>query len=583
MRSTLSATPKDAAALIREGRRTFLMGLLYAGAVSGFINLLQLTVPLFMLQVHGRVINSQSTDTLVMLLIIAIGALALYGVLEFIRSLTFQAMARGLVRRLNLPMIESAVGASLERGTSDGTQALRDMSELRTFITGNAIGAPLEALWSPIFLAVMFALHPLYGVAGLISMVILISLSLISDILTRPVAKEANDANLKSISEVGASLRHAEVIDAMGMLPALARRWRAAQVHALELLDAGNRRNRAMHALTRALRFGMQVSVLALGATLVIKGEASPGSMIGGTIIMGRLLLPFDSVAADWRHWVSASAAWTRIRELLEERRSVREVVPTPRSQGDLKVDRLVYAAAGADVPILKGIGFTLSPGDVLGVVGPSAAGKSTLARLLVGTLKPTAGGVYLDGHNVYLWERGSFGDMVGYLPQSVSLLDGTIRDNIARMRDADPRLVIEAARAAGVHETIGRLPLGYDTPIGDGRYTLSGGQKQRIGLARALFGRPRLLVLDEPNANLDAEGEQALLRAIEAARADGAIVVLIAHRQAIMQAADKLLVLQDGRVAQFGPRTSVIRDMASGAAPKVTSAVISPGTEGAA
>jgi ATP-binding cassette subfamily C protein len=258
-------------------------------------------------------------------------------------------------------------------------------------------------------------------------------------------------------------------------------------------------------------------------------------------------------------------AGWRRLRAALSEDLAVRQTMPTPFSKAELTVDRLVYAVPGTDVPIIKGVSFSLSPGEVLGVVGPSAAGKSTLARLLVGILKPTSGGVFLDGNNVYLWERASFGQVVGYLPQSVSLLDGTIRENIARMEESDPYKVLDAARLADVHDMIGRLPLGYDTPIGDGHLTLSGGQKQRVALARCLYNRPRLVVLDEPNANLDAIGERALIRAIEQMRADGAIVVMIAHRPTIMEVADKLLVLENGRITQFGPRTDVVASVMPG------------------
>lgn len=574
MTSVQSKKASDPASLVREIRRTFTAGMFYAGLLSGCITLLQLTVPFFMLQVHDRVINSQSIDTLRMLAILCGLALVLYGILEFIRALTFQAIASGLVRRLNLPTIEAAIRSALEKGTTGGTQALRDLNDLRNFITGSAIAAPLEAFWSPIFLVVMFALHYIYGVIGVLSVLILVGLSLISDLLSRQVMKEANDANIESIGNISGSMRHAEVIESMGMLPALARRWRTDQLHAVDLYNMGHSRNRGMHALTRTLRYGMQLTVLGVGAYLVIQGEASPGSMIAGTIIMGRLLLPFDNVTGDWRQWVQAQSAWRRVRSVIEESRSSRETAATPRAEGELIADRVIYASPGSDVPILKGVSFALSPGEVLGIAGPSAAGKSTLARLLVGVTKPTSGGIYLDGHNVYLWERGSFGDVVGYLPQSVSLLDGTIRDNIARMRDSDPQPVIDAARAAGVHEMIGRMPLGYDTPVGGGRFTLSGGQKQRIALARALFGRPRLLVLDEPNANLDAQGEQALMRAIAEARADGAVVVLIAHRMSMMQVADKLLVLQDGRVSQFGERTAVVRELSDGGevGPAITS-----------
>jgi len=553
---------RDGSWLVREARKTFAGGLIAAGVLSGFITLLQLVVPLFMLQVHERVLNSQSLDTLSMLLIIAGGGLILFGVLEFIRSQIFQVMGTELVRRLNLTALEAGVKATLEKGGGLATEVLRDLNDLRSFITSNAISAPLEAMWVPLFLAVLFVLHPYYGVLAVISAVILIGLNLLSDMTTRSLLKEANSANLANVSRIASTLRHAETIEAMGLMPALARRWRQGQVHANELMAQGSRRGKAIQATTKSLRFAMQISVLALGADLVIKGEAGPGTMIAATIITGRMLMPFDNMTENWRQWVFAMSAWGRVNDVVQNHSSQRQTIPTAPCEGPLKVDQLVYAVPNAPVPIIKGISFTLEPGDVLGIVGPSAAGKSTLARLLVGTLQPTTGGIFLDGHNVYLWERASFGAMVGYLPQSVSLLDGTVRENIARMYDADPHMVIDAARRAGVHEMIGRMPLGYDTPVGDTRYTLSGGQKQRIALARALFGHPRLLVLDEPNANLDTKGEAALLRAISAAKADRAIVVVIAHRPAIMETADKILVLEDGRISQFGDRTDVVSDI---------------------
>jgi len=583
-RSPGSTEPADPRTLARDGRRVFVAGIIYAALLSGVITVLQLTVPLFMIQVHDRVVNSRSYDTLTMLILLAGGALILYGVLEFIRAVTFQAVAGEMIRRLNLPVIRSALSASLETGSSRATQALRDLSELRAFLTSSAMAAPMEALWCPIFLVVMFLLHPLYGLLGVVSVVVMFAMSLLSDLSTRSLLKEANGANIENIARIGSTLRHAEAIEAMGMLPALARRWCAGQHDAADLLNAGYVRGRGLHAAARVVRLGLQVAALSLGAALVIEEATSPGAMIGATIILSRLLGPVDSLTDNWRSWVFAMASWGRIRELLETSASARETAPTPRCEGNLEVERLIYAAPGSEVPILKGLTFSLSPGEVLGIVGPSAAGKSTLARLLVGVVRPTAGGVFLGGHNVFLWERGSFGDMVGYLPQSVSLLDGTVRDNIARMRDSDPREVIAAARAAGVHEMIGRMPLGYDTPVGDGRFTLSGGQKQRIALARALYGRPRLLVLDEPNANLDAEGEQALMAAIDAVRRDRGIVVMIAHRPAIMECADKLLVLQDGRIAQFGERTSVVATITPrGRAPARSATVSKLQPEGAA
>ncbi|MBO1904279.1 type I secretion system permease/ATPase [Microvirga sp. 3-52] len=558
----------EAADLIHQGRKAFAAGVVYAAALSAVINVLQLTVPLFMLQVHDRVVNSQSTDTLIMLIIVSAIGLTIYCILDYVRALTYQVMASKLIRRLNLPVLEAAISASATKGISKSGQVIRDLNDIRSFIVGSAISVPLEAFWAPIFLAVLFALHWLYGLVALISAIIIISLSLFSDFLTRRAMKRANESSMQNIGEISGTLRHAEAIEAMGMLPALSERWRQSQLHTQDLLDVMTRRSRAMSSVTRTCRYAMQIAVLSIGAILVIRQEASPGSMVASSIIMGRMLLPFDSMVDGWRQWVLAISAWKNVSDIIENQAPKRETKPTPRTQGDLTVDRLVYAPPGSDVPVLKGLSFTLSPGEVLGIVGPSAAGKSTLARALIGVIKPTSGGIYLDGNNVYLWERSSFGDMVGYLPQSVSLLDGTIRDNIARMRDSDPRLVLEAARLADVHELIGRLPLGYDTPLGDGGHALSGGQRQRIGLARAVYGKPRLIVLDEPNSNLDTDGERALMRTIETLRADGAMIILIAHRPSIMQAADKLMVLQEGRISQFGPRTSVVSAITPGEKP---------------
>lgn len=548
--------------LIFKARRVFLSGLLYAVLLSACINLLQLTVPLYMLQVHDRVLNSRSMDTLTMLTILAIGAMLVFGVLEYIRALSFQAMGSALVRRLNLAVLTAAVQASVNQGLPKATQTLRDLTELRSFLTSPAINAPLDAAWSPIFLGVLFMLHPMLGLIGLVAVIILVACGVLTDLLTRNLIQEANQANVEAVAKIGGSLRHAEVIEAMGMLPALARRWRTMQVQALEVLDLGGTRARAMSSIARTARFIVQIGSLGAGTLLAMQQEITPGAMIATSIIIGRLLMPFDRIVENWRQWVGAIASWKRVQSLLSENLAVRQTMPTPRPNGDLVIDKLIYAAPGVDVPIIKGISFSISPGEVLGVVGPSAAGKSTLARLLIGIVKPTSGGVFLDGNNVYLWERGSFGEIAGYLPQSVSLLDGTIKDNIARMGDSDPQRVLEAARLADVHEMIGRMPLGYDTPVGDGRLTLSGGQRQRIGLARCLYNRPRIIVLDEPNSNLDAVGERALMRAIEHARDDGAIVIMIAHRPSIMQVADKLLVLDNGRITQFGPRTDVVSSL---------------------
>jgi len=548
--------------LLEQARRQLSAGLVYAALLTGFINLLHLTVPLFMLQLYDRVLNSHNLDTLAMLILVAAGALVVFGVLDFIRARVFMTVAAGLVQRLNLPTLQSAVARTLEGRDGRTGQAMRDLGELRSFLGSNAVAVPLEAAWMPVFLLVLFLLHPAYALAALICGLILVVLSFFSDMLSRRLLSEASDAGGDAATSVSSAIRNAEVIEAMGMLPAVSRRWRKGQRRMLELLDRGNRNGKAMTAAIKAARNGMQISILSLGAVLVLNGDASAGTMVAASVIAGRILYPFEQLVDGWRQWVFAAAAWRRIRDLVNDDQSRRQSFVLPRPAAELEVDRLVYVPPGGDRPIIKGVSFALEPGDVLAVVGPSGAGKSTLARLLVGVLSPSAGGVYLDSHNVFTWERGSFGDNVGYLPQNVALLDGTVRENIARMRDADAADVLAAARAAGVHEMIGRLPFGYDTPVTGSGFLLSGGQRQRVGLARALFGEPVLLVLDEPNASLDFEGEQALIRSIQEVKERGAITIVIAHRPAITQIADKILVLKDGRVDQFGPRTDIIKTL---------------------
>jgi ATP-binding cassette subfamily C protein len=292
---------------------------------------------------------------------------------------------------------------------------------------------------------------------------------------------------------------------------------------------------------------------------LVIDNQISPGVLFAGMILTSQSVAPFAGMIESWHSWIKAGQAWGRIKTLIETEGTVRQTMPAPVGDGDLSVENLVYLPEGRNIPVLRGITFSLSPGEVLGIAGPSGAGKSTLARCLTGIIKPTVGGVYLDGHSTYLWERGSFGRAVGYLPQSLSLIDGTIRQTIARMQESDPREVILAARRAGIHDMIGRLPHGYDTPVHEGMHILSGGQMQRLALARALYGDPKLLILDEPNSNLDGAGEQALIAAVEEARNRGAIVIMIAHRPSVMAVADKMMVLEFGSVVQFGPRKDVI------------------------
>lgn len=538
-------------------------GLLAAGALSCFVNLLQLVMPLYSLQVYDRVLNSRSVDTLTMLTILAIGGLSIYAILEYLRGRILLVLAARVSWYLNAPTLCAAVQSSLRGGGGQGGQPSRDLNDLRLFISGPVVTLPLDIAWTPLFLLALFMLHPVYGGIAAGAAGLLVGLGFAVDMASRRPMAAANAALAQSFPLVGVAVRNAEVIEAMGMLPAIALRWHRAQARALALLDEGSRRGRAVAAASKAVRLGLQVTMIAAGVLLVLDNAASPGSIIAASIIMGRTLAPFEQLIEGWRQWAFALAAWRRVREALAKAGDRRQSVALPPPNGRLTVENLGFIPPGCDRPVVRGVSFAVEPGEVLGVIGPSASGKSTLARLLVGIWEPSAGGIYLDGNNVFLWERAGFGRAVGYLPQAVMLLDGTVRDNIARLGDADPAAVVAAARRADVHDMIGRLPRGYDTEIGDGGYALSGGQRQRIALARALFGAPRLIVLDEPNANLDHEGEAALLAAIAEARKGGAIVVLIAHRPSVIAVADKLVVMKDGTVDCFGHRGDVMAKLA--------------------
>lgn len=561
--------------LLRDTLRKATAGILFAGLVGLFVNSLHLAVPVYMLLVYDRVISSRSFDTLTMLTLLAVGCLAFLALLDFIRARTFLIIGEQIARRLNATVLQASLTESLRSQSPQAANGMRDLHELRQFVSSGPIAVPFDAAFAPLFLAVLFVMHPAYGVVALIAIVLLTLLGVAMEYIARRPSALANEAALRSNAEIGSAIRNAEVIEAMGMLPAVTRRWRQGQNRALALVGAGNSGAKALAAASRSVRMGVQVMMLATGAVLVIDQSVSAGSIIAATIIMGRLLFPFEQLIDGWRQWSNVISAVARLRGILSPQAATRGSVGYTASEGRLAVDRVSFVPLGSDRPVLKGVSFALEPGEILGVIGPSGAGKSTLARLLVGIWRPTAGGIFLDGHNVYAWERESFGRQVGYLPQNAALLDGTVRENIARLADADPAEVVAAAKRADVHEMIGRLPLGYETHIGEGGFVLSGGQRQRVALARALFGSPRLVVLDEPNSNLDSAGEQALLQTIREAKKAGVTIVLVAHRMSAMSVADKLLVLRDGSVDHFGARNDVIKAMSTqtsvtGADPKI-------------
>jgi ATP-binding cassette subfamily C protein len=556
------AAPEGAEAY-RDAVRDLARGAAAAAVVGLVVNVLHLALPLYTIQVYDRVISSGSVDTLVALTAIVAVLLAFQAVLDYLRQRIFAILAARLAGRLGPPVLEAAVETTLRHGAGAASGAVRDLAELRAFVAGGAIALPVDIAVSPIFLVVLFLLDPLYGVIGLVGAALLSAASVATELLARRPAARASAAAAAAQAETAAAVRNAEAIVAMGMLPAVARRWRRAQARASDDLERGRTVAKALTAAAKMLRIGLQIAVICAGALLVIAGEVTAGTIVAAAVISARLLLPFEQLIEGWRQWLDASAALGRLREVLARGTAGRSRVAVAVAAPTLVVDRLGFVPPGEDRPVLRNLSLRIEAGELVGVVGPSGAGKSTFARLVVGLWAPTQGGVYLDGQSTFAHERASFGEAVGYLPQDPMLFDGRVRENIARFRDADMAEVVEAARLAGVHELIGRLPQGYETRLVDGGARLSGGQRQRVALARALFGAPRLLVLDEPNAALDAEGEAALIAAIEAARGRGAAVLVVAQRLSILARADRLVVLKEGVATQMGERDEVLATLA--------------------
>jgi PrtD family type I secretion system ABC transporter len=532
----------------------------FVGLFSLSINLLLLTVPLYMLQVFDRVLASQSEETLVFLTIIAIGAVLVLGLLELVRSRILVRASRWLEEMLAPAVFERSIAAALY-GRPYRTEALRDLGQLRSFLGGSAIFSLFDAPWVPIYLLVIFLLHPVVGFVALAGAVVLFALAVLNELLTRNPLRTANRDATHGMQRAEATMRNAEVIDAMGMMPGVVASWLSRNGRALEQQILASDRAGTVLALSKFLRLAVQIAVLGAGAFLVVRHELTPGAMIACSILTSRALAPVEQAIGTWKQVIGARTAYGRLKAHFAEAKLLRATgMPLPAPSGHLRVEGVTFAYPGTTRTTLKAVSCELLPGEALAIVGPSAAGKSTLARLLIGVWPPNVGAVRLDGADVHAWDRENFGRYVGYLPQDVELFAGTVQENIARLGDARPAAIHQAAQMAGVHEMILRLPRGYDTEIGEGGSILSGGQRQRIALARALLGPPRFLVLDEPNSNLDGSGEEALSNAIAAVKAAGGTVVIIAHRPRMLTHVDKILLLRNGLVEAFGMREEVMK-----------------------
>ncbi len=535
---------------------------------TAVINVLMLAPALYMLQVYDRVLSSRNEMTLLMLSLMVLGVFAFMGLLEWLRSQVVIRLGTRMDMDLNPRVFEAAYQASLAGHKGAAGQMLADLTALRQFATGQALFAFFDAPWFPVYLLVMFMFSPWLGLMALLGAVLLTLLAWVNERLTQAPFAEAGQLSQQAGLEASANLRNAEVIEAMGMLAQVRQRWVRLHHGFLARQNLGSERTAAVTALTKTVRLALQSLVLGLGAWLAIEQLITPGMMIAGSILMARVLAPIDQLIGAWRQWSGARLAYQRLSELLLAQPPRPAGMPLPAPLGKLTLEQVGARQPGSSRLCLNNLGFELPAGESLGIIGPSGSGKSTLARLLVGAVVPASGKVRLDGADLRVWDRGALGQHIGYLPQDVQLFAGSIADNIARLGAVDAQQVVAAAQLAGVHDMILKLPGGYDTQLGEGGLGLSGGQRQRIGLARALYGLPALIVLDEPNSNLDDAGEQALVEAIARLREHKRTLILITHKSSLLAGLDNLLMLKGGQLQAFGPTARVLQDAQRAARP---------------
>jgi len=530
------------------------------GVFTAAMNLLLLVPSIYMLEVYDRVLTSRNEFTLLMLSLIIFLLLIVYAALDAIRSHTVIEVGKNIDAELNHRTYTAAFEQNLKTKGGNAGQALNDLTTIRQFVTGPSLYAFFDAPWFPFYLIVIFLFNFWLGVFSTICVIILIMLAYLNEASTHRPLAQASTLSVHSSNMAGNNLRQAEVIESMGMLPALRERWFKIHSQFLEQQALASQRAASLSATTKFFRTLMQSLALGFAAFLVINNLLSPGMMIAATILLGKATSPVEMVIGSWKQWRGTVSAYERLKKLLADNPPRAIGMSLTRPEGYLSMDAVFATPPGAKHAVLKNVSFDISPGDILGVIGPSAGGKSTLARVSVGIWPSTLNPARLDGADVYRWNKDELGPAIGYMPQDIEVFPGTVSENIARFTKFKSEDVIDAAKSAGVHDMILQFPEGYDTLIGDGGIGLSGGQKQRLAFARALFGEPSLVVLDEPNSNLDEAGEAALVFAIRSLQSRNATVMVITHRIPILQITTKLLLLQEGVIRMFGPTGEVMQ-----------------------
>jgi ATP-binding cassette subfamily C protein EexD len=545
----------ELAQAIRHCRHSFQSAALF----SFFINVLMLMPSLYMMQVYDRVLGSNSIPTLLMLTLLALVLFITLGALEWIRSQILIRVSTRFDLLLNERLYRVLFRQALVSGGRSSTQPLSDLLALRQFLTGQGLFAFFDAPWIPVYVGLLFLFHSSFGYVAIASAVLLILLAIWNEKATHDDLEQANRVSVESANITSRNLRNAEIVHALGMLPALLSRWKEKQQNLIILQAKASNKAGLIAALSKTYRLTIQSLILGLGAWLAIDRQITPGLMIGGSILLGRALAPIDLMIGSWKQFLSARTAYERLNTLLAQFPAEAERMPLPAPKGALRAEQAVVVPPGSRTAVVKGINFSIDPGVFVALIGPSASGKSTLARALLGIWPTANGAIRFDGADVAQWDRALMGPYVGYLPQDIELFDGTIADNIARFGELDSEKVVAAAKATGVHDMILHLPQGYDTEIGSTGGVLSAGQRQRIGLARALYGDPVLVVLDEPNSNLDEQGEIALGKALAGLKQRGCTVIVITHRMGVLGLTDRIMILNDGLLVMDGPRDEVL------------------------
>lgn len=543
---------------LKGTRSTFILLLFF----SCVINMLMLAPAIYMLQVYDRVLVSKNTTTLLMLTLLIFGLYIVIGLIESARASVMVRLGNRLDVNLNQLVFNAAFKRKITAGDNNPAQALAELDQVRQFLSGNSLFALLDIPWTPFYLLIAFLVHPLLGYLSAGGIIILFTLTLFSEISTKRVIQQAHALTVNNSSKLNKQLQNADAIEAMGMLPTLKNHWLEQRNKVLVLQTQIADKTAHLSGLSRFVHILLQSVALGAGALLVIKGEITPGLMIAASIILGRVLNPVEQVIGSWKQFVQFRGAWQQLATLLKSYPAPKAVLTLPRPTGKISVENVFAAPPGLSSPTLRNISFQLDAGEVLGIIGPSASGKTSLAKLLVGVWSTLSGKVRLDGADICQWDKALLGPAIGYLPQDVELFDGSIAQNISRFALMDSEKIVAAAQLAGVHEMILRFPQGYDTPLGVGGYQLSGGQRQRIGLARAVYNNPAFIVLDEPNANLDDAGEFALIKAINTLRNQGQTTVIISHRPTLLGVVNKVLLLNDGAMQQFGTRDQVFASL---------------------